>query len=113
MKQHDQMRQTVDRLLGEIVCLEWAIAAQDPWSELELRVRDMKKIAKQALSHVNETPKNKHDSDDVLKRAPLVRLTDYQVFLAVGKVHLQQQVTDDFILSTAHAIMTAMERANK
>lgn len=50
MSQNDQMRQTVDRLLGEIVCLEGAVLYEDPWPELELRVRDMKKIAQQALA---------------------------------------------------------------
>lgn len=33
-------------------------------------------MAQQALSHVNETPKNEHDSADVLKPAKLVRLND-------------------------------------
>lgn len=70
MNQNDQMRTTVDRLLGEIICLEGAVLYKDPWPELELRVRDMKKIAEQALNHTPDT------NDHIGEANKMVRLTD-------------------------------------
>ncbi|MDP3273402.1 MAG: hypothetical protein U1D69_12840 [Polynucleobacter sp.] len=73
MNQNDQMRTTVDRLLGEIICLEGAVLYKDPWPELELRVRDMKKIAEQALNHTPDTGEMVDHIGDANK---MVRLTD-------------------------------------
>ena len=42
--------QILDRLAGELVCLDWAVAAQDPWEQIELRVKDMRKIVQAALA---------------------------------------------------------------
>ena len=75
---------------------------------------------KQALSHVNETPKNEHDSDDVLKPAKLVRLTFEQIedcFPEKGCYSRNEDgalvVSVQWLHDFAKAIMTAMERANQ
>lgn len=71
-------------------------------------------LCKKALSHVNETPKNEHDSADVLKPAKLVRLTDQEIFnlreADNGKLNF---VTFREFRLIANATMAAMEEKNK
>lgn len=70
--------------------------------------------AMQALAHVNETPKNEHGSDDVLKRAPLVRLTDEDIKVLQAFHNFNVCTTSDKDLVTfAHAIQDAMQEKNK
>lgn len=79
MNQTEQMREIFFDVIersGENFKRQFGFSAQADWI-----VKDLKAtlLDEQALAHVNETPKNEHDSDDVLKRAPLVRLTDEEI----------------------------------
>lgn len=70
MNQHDQMREALRRY-DEFEC-------KNCDQQLNKAERTIE-IFRQALAHVNETPKNEHDSDDVLKRAPLLELNDENI----------------------------------
>lgn len=88
MNQNDQMREALTLAYN-------AMKGAIHWDKqrnfiVPYKVRDpihdaMKKV-EQALnhtpdtSHVNETPKIEHDSDDVLKPAKLVRLTEMELW---------------------------------
>lgn len=65
-----------------------------------------------ALSHVNETPKNEHDSDDVLKRAKLERLSEDDVCLLAAQ-YLDITPSSSQIYDFASAIIDAMQEKNK
>lgn len=68
------------------------------------------------MVHVNETPKNEHDSDDVLRPAPLVRLTLSEKLAAIEKAQqktLPETINRYHALEVANAIMDAMERVNR
>lgn len=90
-------------------------------TKLSERVKELE----QALSHVKETPKNEHDSEDVLKPSKLVRLTDEDIQqcyepAAVSfrrfKNSTRGQMTmpqDSFEWHFAQAIQDAMEEKNK
>lgn len=62
-------------------------------------------------THVNETPKIEHDSGDVLKPAPLMRLTDEDVERNWQFLHDEEGNSPDPHVF-AQAIMDAMERVN-
>lgn len=136
MNQAEQMREALRRefpLLDEIGLdqelhhCEWSI--QQERKRLHQLLDELQ--AEQALSHVNQTPKNEHDSAEgfILAADPaspepvfhnctfnagpkLVRLTDREVFACFDK----QNTGDDAqrnVLYFAHAIMDAMQEKNK
>lgn len=71
-----------------------------------------------ALSHVNETPKNEHDSADVLRPAKLVRLNDDALVNIYLECKAEWKATNKrqrqrIAVMFGNAIMEAMDRANK
>lgn len=62
-----------------------------------------------SLSHVKETPKNEHDSNDVLKRAPLVRPTKAEI----NRLIAGHDFVKDGMLGFANVIINAMQEINK
>lgn len=81
-------------------------------SRLNERVKELE----QTLSHVKETPKNEHDSDDVLKRAKLVRLTQEVIDdLEASHIRLYRGLTDCWVEGVedfANAIQDVMIKNN-
>lgn len=116
MNQHDQMREALQSLVNATKKTTKVWTSQKAHHEFEAASL----LAEQALAHVNETPKNEHDSDDVLKRAPLVRLTDEDVRSFAAE--FGDKFEDSYIFNAdgrfsveafANAIMDAMIAANK
>lgn len=74
------------------------------------------KLCEQALSHVKETPKNEHDSDDMLKREKLVRLLEEEISKIENQVWANTidkgGLMDLFIQRFANALQDAWIKKN-
>lgn len=129
MNQTEQMREleaTIRAQAKLIKAMEhtksYLLSQQEKWVEATRTLeseREANRIlteeleqSRQALAHVNETPKNEHDIADVLKPAKLVRLTDDEIAVlkmkAWGCASIAPRSADNF----ANAVMDAMERVN-
>ncbi len=132
MNQNDQMRealQAIETVLADAYHRHFAECCGrgqgeccgdfiEQWTPEDHKILDtlspIQRQLSQTLSHVNETPKNEHDSDDVLKRAPLVRLTDEDIKVLQAFHNFNVCTTSDKDLVTfAHAIQNAMQEKNK
>lgn len=93
----DKQRRVIGGGIGLMDCIRY-----EQMDELRQAIK-----REQALADVNETPKNEHDSGDVLKRSPLVRLT---------KVEVAGLIDEGAFLGNcyeiANAIMDAMDKKN-
>ncbi|HEX4918031.1 MAG TPA: hypothetical protein VFV43_09065 [Limnobacter sp.] len=107
MNQNDRMREA---LRGIQISAEDCANGNYPWPHKQ-NYSDIAEHARRALSHVNETPKNEHDSDDVLKPAPLVRLTDIEL-VDIATANFPDGAMPAGFPQAAHAIMDAMEKLN-
>ena len=112
MNQNDQMREALR--LSEAVIKSWIPVSYNR-EKINERAKALESI-KKALSHVNETPKNEHDSADVLKPAKLVLLTLSQKLEAIELAQrevLPETINRHHALKVANAIMDAMQEKNK
>ena len=109
----NQTEQMCAALREFIAAMDNSCDHPDTSSERE-SLRHVKRQAEQTLARVKETPKNEHGSDDVLKRAPLVRLTDEDIKVLQAFHNFNVCTTSDKDLVTfARAIQDAMQEKNK
>lgn len=104
MNQTEQMRETLQAIAN--------MPEHDQDDAHRLRY-----MAQQALAHVNETPKNEHDSEDVLKPAKLVRLNDDALVNIYLGCKAEWKATNKrkrerIAVIFGNAIMDAMEKLN-